>query len=72
VSNKPVLCQGTTLVVPKKGQNNWALQAAEKLSFVTGHDFSRAINAANSMRALAPEGCFSGNSPPFSFFPQPV
>ena len=27
--------------------------------FVTGHDFSRAVNAAKSTWALAPEGCFS-------------
>ena len=30
----------------------WALQAAEKLCFVTGHDFSRAANALKSTRAL--------------------
>jgi len=28
-------------------------------SVVSGHDFGRAENAAKSMRALAPEGCFS-------------
>jgi pyridoxal phosphate enzyme (YggS family) len=32
-------------------------QTAEKLSFVSGHDFSRAENAAISTRALAPEVC---------------
>ncbi len=33
--------------------------AAEEISVVKGHDFSRAGHAAKSMRALAPEGCFS-------------
>jgi hypothetical protein len=32
-------------------------QTAEKLGFVSGHDFSRAENAAISTRALAPEVC---------------
>jgi 16S rRNA (cytosine967-C5)-methyltransferase len=36
-----------------------AKQAAEKRCFVSGHDLSRAINAANSTRALAPEGSSS-------------
>ena len=39
----------------------WALQAAEKLSPVKGTGFSPYINPAKSARALAPEGCFSGN-----------
>src|ERR1039458_1219827 len=41
-------------------------QAAEKLveavskgRFVSGHDFSRAVNATKQERALAPEGCIS-------------
>jgi threonylcarbamoyladenosine tRNA methylthiotransferase MtaB len=34
-------------------------QAADQSSFVTGHDFSRAENAAKSAGALAPEGRFS-------------
>jgi hypothetical protein len=34
-------------------------QAAEKQSLVSGHDFSRADNAANNTRALAPEGSSS-------------
>ena len=38
------LCQGTTS------------QLAETISFVTGHGFSRAANAAKINRALAPEG----------------
>ncbi len=37
-------------------------QAAEKQSLVSGHDFSRADNAANKTRALAPEGSSFGNS----------
>jgi predicted rRNA methylase YqxC with S4 and FtsJ domains len=40
-------CQGTTL------------HAAEKRLALKGHDFSRAISAGKSRRALAPEGCFS-------------
>jgi 3-hydroxyacyl-CoA dehydrogenase len=39
------------------------LQPAEKPDFVTGHDFSRAENAINSVGALAPEACFSGIKP---------
>jgi hypothetical protein len=31
------------------------LGTAEQARFVTGHDFSRATNAAKSTRALAPE-----------------
>jgi lipoyl(octanoyl) transferase len=34
--------------------------AKERGGFVSGHDFSRAVNAAKSTRALAPEVCFSG------------
>jgi hypothetical protein len=48
-------------------------QAAEKLISeppqASGHDFSRAISAVESTRALAPAVCFSGISPqnqPFS------
>jgi hypothetical protein len=37
-------------------------QSAEKQSLVSGHDFSRADNAANKTRALAPEGSSSENS----------
>jgi hypothetical protein len=39
-----VLYQGTTLVAPQMIENTWALQAAEKICFVSGHDFSRAAN----------------------------
>jgi hypothetical protein len=51
--------------LPREGPS----QAAGKPRFVTGHDFSRAVNAAKSKRALAPEGCFSDLLPtllPFS------
>jgi hypothetical protein len=56
------LCQGTTSVVPQMQQNERAaLPALEKLvegvserRFVSGHDFSRAVNAAKLTRALAP------------------
>jgi hypothetical protein len=51
-------CRGTTL------------QAAEKLvdrvsmgRFVSGHGFSRAVNATKQRRALAPEGCLPLTSP---------
>jgi hypothetical protein len=37
------------------------LQAAKKLRFVSGHDFSRAENDRKYGRALAPEGCFKGS-----------
>ena len=43
---------------PYQGTNP---QVAEKQSLVSGHDFSRADNAANKTRALAPEGSSSGN-----------
>ena len=66
------LCQGTTLVVPQMRQNDcWALRASEKLvelaprgRFVPGHDFSRAADATNSTRALAPEGRFPRRNVP--------
>jgi hypothetical protein len=58
VFQEGALCQGTTL------------QAAEKLvdrvsmgRFVSGHDFSRAVNATKQRRALAPEGCLPLTSP---------
>jgi hypothetical protein len=35
------------------------LQAAEKLSVLKGHDFSRAVNGDMKRRALAPEERFS-------------
>jgi hypothetical protein len=38
-----------------------ASQVAENQSLVSGHDFSRADNAANKAGALAPEGSSSGN-----------
>ena len=38
-------------------------QAAEKLAALKGHDFSRAINIAESTRPSGPEGGFSGGSP---------
>jgi N-acetylmuramoyl-L-alanine amidase len=34
----------------------WTKNLFKKPGFVSGHDFSRAVNAAKSMRALAPEG----------------
>jgi hypothetical protein len=46
-----------------------ASQAAEKLVVLKGHDFSRAVSAAKSMRSLATEGRFSAILPesrPFS------
>jgi len=58
VFQEGALYQGTTL------------QAAEKLvdrvsmgRFVSGHDFSRAVNATKQRRALAPEGCLPLTSP---------
>jgi hypothetical protein len=47
-------------------ESSRALQAADKLCFVTGHDFSRAESATESAGALAPEGSLSGNSPAIS------
>ena len=38
-------------------------QAAEKRLALKGHDFSRAVSAVNSSRALAPEGCISSIPP---------
>jgi ceramide glucosyltransferase len=40
-----------------------AFQVAEKLSFVTGHDLSRAANVPKSTRALAPEGILLSKAP---------
>jgi hypothetical protein len=40
-----------------------ALQAAEKLDVVKGHEFTRAANRTKSARPLGPEGSFSGDSP---------
>jgi hypothetical protein len=45
-----VLCQGTTLRTAEK-----LVDRISKGSFVSGHDFSRAANLAESQRALAPE-----------------
>jgi hypothetical protein len=36
------------------------LQFAEKIDALKGHDFSRAVSAAETEWALAPEGRFSG------------
>jgi 23S rRNA (cytidine1920-2'-O)/16S rRNA (cytidine1409-2'-O)-methyltransferase len=38
-------------------------QTVEKRLALKGYDFSRAVSAAESMRALAPEECFSGIMP---------
>ena len=38
-------------------------EAVSKDRIVSGHDFSRAVNVANSTRALAPEGCISPSLP---------
>jgi hypothetical protein len=61
------------------GFNVRAKQAAEKLrskairkGFVTGHDFSRAANAAISTWALAPASLFSHIQIQLGLFPQPV
>jgi len=56
--------KGTALAVPRKWNGrNRASQASEKLvksilrgRIVSGHDFSRAVSASESMRASAPEG----------------
>jgi hypothetical protein len=47
-------------------------QLAEKLIVLKGHDFSRAVNAAKSTRASAPEGCFHCFYLKTGLFPQPV
>jgi len=39
-----------------------ALQAAEKLIVLKGHDFSRAVTTAKSTGPLGPEGWFLGSS----------
>jgi hypothetical protein len=55
------------------------LQAAEKLGidtnlqgFVTGHDFSRAANAAKRTWALAPAKLYFAPKSNSGLFPQPV
>jgi 16S rRNA (cytosine967-C5)-methyltransferase len=45
------LCQGMALQAAEK-----LVEAISKERFVSGHDFSRAVNAAKSTRALAPGG----------------
>jgi hypothetical protein len=45
-----------------------ALQLAEGLTVLKGHDLSRAVCVAKSRRALAPEGCFSDFSSHSSSF----
>ena len=56
--------QGTTSVVPKLQQDEQrAVKAAEGSTALKGHDFSRAANATEQLRALAPEGCSSLTSP---------
>jgi c-di-GMP-binding flagellar brake protein YcgR len=53
----------------KPTESRLALQAAEKLVALKGHDFSRAVIAAKSMGPLGSEGCFSEvqiKSRPFS------
>jgi len=72
--------KGTALAVPRKWNGrNRASQASEKLvksilrgRIVSGHDFSRAVSASESMRASAPEGCFPPIYPKCCLFPQPV
>jgi poly(A) polymerase len=41
-----------------------AEETPEKLPVLKGHDFSRAADGAKTSRALAPEGSFSGITPP--------
>jgi hypothetical protein len=46
-----------------------ALQLAEKLDVLKGHDFSRAVNGIKSTEPLGTEGCFARICPeirPFS------
>jgi outer membrane lipoprotein carrier protein len=52
LTTKPAAVKGTGFTGCKK--------ASFGLHEVSGHDFSRAVSAAKSIRALAPEGCFSG------------
>jgi hypothetical protein len=42
----------------------YGLYRLEETRFVSGHDFSRAV-IVKTLRALAPEGCFSYNPPGF-------
>ena len=53
-AERPLLYQDTTL------------RAAQKLCFVSGHDFSRAVNDQENVRALAPEVRLSCPLPTFS------
>jgi hypothetical protein len=48
------------------GKTHWGSQEA------SGHDFSRAVSAAKSMRASAPEGCFLRIRSEPGLFPQPA
>jgi hypothetical protein len=60
-------------------KKRWPLQAAEKLvfganpqGFVTGHDFSRAANAAKSTWASAPAKLVFAQKSKSTLFSQPV
>jgi hypothetical protein len=80
LNRSPNKCQGMTSVVPQMSQNQCGLYSLRKNShplkklrgFVTGHDFSRAANAAKSVRASAPAKFPSAQKPNPSLFPQPV
>jgi hypothetical protein len=56
VFQKPALCQGTTLQAAEK-----PVDRVSKGRFVSGHGFSRAVNAAKSRWPLGPGGMFFGN-----------
>ena len=69
-SNSQGLCVRARLQSCRKSPKKLrALQAAEKLTALKGHDFSRATKPIESTWASAPAGCFPSNSPgipPFS------
>jgi hypothetical protein len=54
MDSSPLSCQGTTEEAAEE-----LVEAASEDRSVSGHDFSRAVNAAKPTRALAPEGSSS-------------
>ena len=53
------LCRNAVKSTRAKQATEKLVDRAKKGRFVSGHDFSRAVNTAKSTRPLGPEGCFS-------------
>ncbi len=69
LAGDPALSAALRTYYPAASGSNTDSHAAEKQSLVSGHDFSRADNAANKTGALAPEGSSSEHSSTISATP---